>query len=66
MNEQPCPVDGRRGTAPHAGEVDLLKQVADIVRQAEREYQGGHPIAGRLEIVQAKRVLDRAFHGEAV
>lgn len=45
-------------------EVDLLKQVADIVRQAQVEFQGGHAIAGRLEITAAQRLLDRAYRGE--
>lgn len=55
-----------RPTQPHANEIDLLAQVADIVRQAKTEYAADCPIAGRLEITKAQRLLDHAFHGEAV
>lgn len=58
MTEQPRPVDGRQA------EVDLLTQVADIVRQARTEFEGGFAVAGRLEIIHAQRLLDRAFHGD--
>ena len=51
---------------PHQMQIDLLTQVAEIVRQARVEFQGGYAVAGRLEITQAQRLLDRAFHGEAV
>lgn len=51
---------------PHQAQIDLLTQVADIIRQARTEFQGGYAVAGRLEITQAQRLLDRAFHGEAV
>lgn len=60
MNEQLRPVDGRQD------EVALLTQVAEIIRQAKVEFEGGFNVAGRLEIVHAQRLLDRAFHGEAV
>lgn len=60
MTEQLRPVDGRQD------EVALLTQVAEIVRQARVEFEGGYVTAGRLEIVHAQRLLDRAFHGEAV
>lgn len=62
MNEQLRPVDGRQ----HQSEIALLTQVAEIVRQAVAEYQADCPTAARLEIVHALRLLDRAFHGEAV
>jgi len=48
------------------GEIDLLTQVAAIIRQAQVEFRGGFNVAGRLEIIHAQRLLDRAFHGEAV
>ncbi len=51
---------------PHQMQIDLLTQVAEIVRQARVEFQGGYGVAGRLEITHAQRLLDRAFHGEAV
>jgi hypothetical protein len=60
MTEQLRPVDGRQD------EVALLTQVAEIVRQAKIEFEGGFMTAGRLEISHAQRLLDRAFHGEAV
>lgn len=53
-------------TAPHKLELDLLTEVAEIVRQAKAEYLVDCPTAARLEIVHAQRLLDRAFHGEAV
>jgi hypothetical protein len=59
MNEQLRPVDGRQ-----ASEVDLLTQVAEIVRQAKTEFEGGFKTAGRLEISAAQRLLDRAYRGE--
>jgi hypothetical protein len=58
MTEQLRPVDGRQD------EVDLLTQVAEIVRQAKTEFEGGFKTAGRLEISAAQRLLDRAFRGE--
>jgi hypothetical protein len=57
MTEQLRPVDGRQD------EVDLLTQVAEIVRQAKTEFEGGFVTAGRLEISAAQRLLDRAFRG---
>jgi len=53
-------------TAPHQQEIDLLNQVAEIVRQAKAEYEADCPTAARLEILQAQRLLDRAYSGEAV
>ena len=61
MNEQLRPVDGR-----HGHELDLLTQVAEIVRQARQEFAANCPTAARLEILQAQRLLDRAYSGEAV
>ncbi len=61
MNEQLRSVDGRQ-----ASEVDLLTQVAEIVRQAKTEFEGGFNVAGRLEIIHAQRLLDRVYHGEVV
>jgi hypothetical protein len=61
MTEQLRPVDGRQDDAP---EVCLLKQVAEIVRQAQVEFRGGFATAGRLEISAAQRLLDRAYRGE--
>lgn len=58
MTEQLRPVDGRQD------EVALLTQVAEIVRQAQVEFQGGFATAGRLEISAAQRLLDRAYRGE--
>lgn len=52
--------------APHQHEIDLLTQVGEIVRQAQTEFRHGHATSARLEIIQAQRLLDRAFHGEAV
>lgn len=60
MTEQLRPVDGRQ----NAGEIDLLTEVAGIIRQAQVEFEGGFNTAARLEIVQAQRLLDRCFHGE--
>ena len=53
-------------TQPPTPEVALLTQVAEIVRQAKIEFEGGFKTAGRLEISHAQRLLDRAFHGEVV
>lgn len=44
-------------------EVDLLTQVAAIVRQAKIEFEGGFNTAGRLEVLHAQRLLDRAYRG---
>lgn len=60
MDEQLRPTQG-----PHAHEIDLLTEVADIVRQAIAEYRADCTIAGRLEVAKASRLLDRTFHGEA-
>jgi hypothetical protein len=77
MTEQLRPVDGQMNATdyaadlaariqPYQPQIDLLTQVADTVRQAAVEFQGGYAVAARLEITQAQRLLDRAFHGEAV
>ena len=72
MTEQLRPVDTDYAAdlaariKPHQMQVDLLTQVADITRQAQTEFAGGFNVAARLEITQAQRLLDRAFHGEAV
>jgi len=58
--------DQLRPTQPHAHEIDLLTEVADIVRQAKAEYAANCPIAARLEVVKGSRLLDRVLHGEAV
>ncbi len=61
MDDQTRPVDGR-----HTPEIDLLTEVADIVRRAISEYRADCPVAGRLEVSRAARKLDRVFHGEVV
>ena len=60
MTEQLRPVDGRQ----NAGEIDLLTEVAGIIRKAQTEYLGDFKTAARLEISAAQRLLDRVFRGE--
>ena len=60
MDEQLRPTQG-----PNAHEIDLLTEVADIVRQAIAEYRADCTIAGRQEVRAAIRKLDLVQHGEA-
>ena len=62
MDEQLRPAQAH----PHQNEIDALTEVANVVRKAIVEYQGQFPVAARLEICVAHRLLDRAYSGEAV
>jgi hypothetical protein len=55
-----------RPTQPHAHEIDLLTEVAEIVRQAIVEYQGGHTIAARHQTLKGMNTLRAVFDGDAL
>jgi hypothetical protein len=60
MDDEPRPAQ------PNAHEIDLLTEVAEIVRQAIVEYQGGHTIAARHQTLKEMNTLRAVFDGDAV
>lgn len=58
--------DQLRPAQPHAHEISLLAEVADIVRQAEAEFTANCPIAGRHETLRALNRLNAVLSGDAI
>jgi hypothetical protein len=51
---------------PHAHEIDLLTEVAEIVRQAIVEYQTNNTVAARYETLRGINRLQCVLSGDAV
>lgn len=58
--------DELRPAQPHAHEIDLLTEVAEIVRQAIVEYQANNTIAARHETLRGINRLQCVLSGDAV
>lgn len=46
-------------------EITALESAKALIDRAITEYRDGFDVAARLEIVQAQRLLDRAYSGGA-
>lgn len=46
-------------------EITALESAKTLIDRAIEEYRGGFDVAARLDIIQAQRLLDRAYSGEA-
>jgi hypothetical protein len=51
---------------PHAHEIDLLTEVAEIVRQAKAEFEANNTIAARYETLRGINRLQCVLSGDAV
>ena len=72
MTEQLRPVDGRQNAVdlrPHPGpsvrtaDLELCREVADVIRGALDEYLHAHPISARLHLRQAARLITTHLEG---
>jgi len=49
---------------PERPELVALVGAVDLIHRAMAEFRAGHDIAARHEIMQAYRLLDRAYSGD--
>lgn len=67
MTEQLRPVDGRQVVdavpAVRTADLELCREVSDLIRGALDEYLAAHPVAGRLHLREAQRRIVTHLEG---
>jgi hypothetical protein len=56
----------RPDNGQHATELAACEEIVNQVEEAEREFRGGFPIAGRMHLYQAAAHIRAVLNGEAI